>query len=78
MRFAELVYNWKWDDIRTALIRLYPNDQKNIRGFQIWIYARGYPKAGDTVLFFFIKLQLPENIPQFRLVSESYASKGSP
>jgi len=35
MKFAELVYKCKWDDIRPALIRLYPNDKENIAGFKM-------------------------------------------
>lgn len=35
MRFAELIYNCLWDDVRLAIIRLYPNDKKNIAGFKI-------------------------------------------
>jgi len=34
MKFAELVYKCKWDEISPAFIRLYPNDQKNIAGFK--------------------------------------------
>jgi len=35
MKFAELVCKYKWDEICTNFIRLYPNDQKNIAGFKM-------------------------------------------
>ncbi len=34
MKFVELVYKYKWDEICSVLISLYPNDQKNISGFK--------------------------------------------
>lgn len=35
MKFAELVYKYKWDEISLSLMHLYPNDQKNIAGFRM-------------------------------------------
>ena len=35
MKFVELVYKYKWDEICSVLISLYPNDQKNISGFKM-------------------------------------------
>ena len=35
MKFAELVYKYKWDEVCPALIYLYPNDQKNIAVFKM-------------------------------------------
>lgn len=35
MKFAELVYKYKWDEVCPALIHLYPNDQKNIAVFKM-------------------------------------------
>jgi len=35
MKFVELMYKYKWDEICSVLISLYPNDQKNISGFKM-------------------------------------------
>ena len=35
MKFAELIYKYKWDEIWPALMHLYPNDKKNIAGFKM-------------------------------------------
>ncbi len=35
MKFAELVCKYDWGEIRPAIVRLYPNDQKNISGFKM-------------------------------------------
>ncbi|MBU4374551.1 MAG: hypothetical protein L6305_01230 [Actinomycetia bacterium] len=35
MKFAELVCKYDWGEIRPAIVRLYPNDQKNIFGFKM-------------------------------------------
>ncbi len=35
MKFVELVYKYKWDEICSVLISLYTNDQKNISGFKM-------------------------------------------
>ncbi len=35
MKFWELVYKYKWDEICPVLISLYPNDQQNIAGFKM-------------------------------------------
>ena len=35
MKFTELVCKYKWDEVRAALIHLYPNDRKDIAGFKM-------------------------------------------
>lgn len=35
MKLAELVCKYDWGEIRPAIVRLYPNDQKNISGFKM-------------------------------------------
>ncbi|MEA3416713.1 MAG: DUF6557 family protein [Thermodesulfobacteriota bacterium] len=55
MKFAELVCKYDWGEIRPAILRLYPNDQKNISGFKMVFEQLQTPMPAETNMRIILK-----------------------